>query len=792
MSSPAKDRPIAPLEMVLVWWVRIAVVVVLGVATANWVGWATGIETLTRGFASWPKMTPWTALLLAMLGLAILLQAGHRSPARVRVACGLAAVSGSLAAVFLAEYAVGASFGLDSFWFPDALDALQSSWPGRPNVDTALSVLLLALGVGLTHVNRRWVPGVWVITLLAALAPPLVILGAYLFQSLSLVGITRASGMGISTALAVPLLVLAVFSIRRDRNPLAWLLARPDGWTLVRMAAILTGPPLLIGLARQGFRYLGVREDVAWVYAISVSTVVIGVATFYLSQREQRLLIEKELLGRRGADAETRFRLLADNAVDVVAHVRGTRVDWISPSAESAFGWPLEQWVGADFSPLVHPDDLDRVASALRDVGRGNATVVRFRVLTAGAGYRWTEARGKPYIDADGVTDGMIFAVRVVDEQVRAQQQLQAEKERFESVVGRTPSAISVRDPQHRFTMVNDAFCELFGKGSPDEVIGRREDEILPPDVLERSRRALARLQAGESFVEEESITLGQQTISVLTQRFPLRNSLGVVTELVAIRTDITHRKRIEREAAERAKWQERIRAAIGEGRLLVYSQPIVDIATREPVEEELLVRLRAVGSDEVLPPSAFLPQCERHGLMPVIDRYMVDRAIELARRGRHVSVNITGQTIADVATMKAILGALTSAGPQVTDKIAFEITETTALASPATAKAFSVSMRDRGCRVALDDFGTGYGTFTELRHLALSALKIDLSFVQKMLEDREDERVVNTIVFVARTYGLTTIAEGVESQEVLERLAELGADRAQGYLFGKPKPIVA
>ncbi|MGB0437311.1 MAG: EAL domain-containing protein, partial [Mycobacterium sp.] len=105
-------------------------------------------------------------------------------------------------------------------------------------------------------------------------------------------------------------------------------------------------------------------------------------------------------------------------------------------------------------------------------------------------------------------------------------------------------------------------------------------------------------------------------------------------------------------------------------------------------------------------------------------------------------------------------------------------------------AKAFSMSMSGLGCRVALDDFGTGYGTFTELRHLDLCALKIDLTFVRDMLEDRDDERIVKTIVAVARTYGLTTIAEGIESVEVLERLAEMGVDRAQGYLFGRPAPV--
>ena len=277
-----------------------------------------------------------------------------------------------------------------------------------------------------------------------------------------------------------------------------------------------------------------------------------------------------------------------------------------------------------------------------------------------------------------------------------------------------------------------------------------------------------------------------------MTQRFPLPNAAGEITELVTIRTDITHRKKIEQEAAGVAKWQECIGAAIDDGRLLVYSQPIVDIMTREMVDEELLVRLRSNEADEILLPGKFIPQCERYGLMPMIDRYMVGRAVELAHTGRHVTVNITGQTIADAKAMSEILDALAVAGPEVTDKMIFEITETTALASPAKARAFSRNMRGLGCRVALDDFGTGYGTFTELRNLDLQVLKIDQSFVQAVLEDRADQRVVSAIVGVARAFGLTTVAEGVESEDVLEKLAQLGADHAQGYLFGKPTPIVA
>ncbi len=503
------------------------------------------------------------------------------------------------------------------------------------------------------------------------------------------------------------------------------------------------------------------------------------------------LLIEKEQISTERAEAEVRYRILADNAVDVIAHLRGREVVWISQSAETAFGWPLEQWIGSDFSARVRPDDVEPLVARLDAVTDDEPTVVRCRVCTADEGYRWVEFRCKPYIDAQGNPDGVLAAARIVDEQVEAEQQLKASLKRFEAVVANAPSAISVRDLSRRYTLVNDAFCQFFGEPSAAGVVGRREDEVLSPDVLERSRLAEARLLAGESLMEEESISRGPETLSVMTQRFPLRNSVGAIAELVTIRTDITHRRKVEREAAERALWAKGIEEAIGDGRLLVYSQPIVDIATRATVAEELLVRLRDANAGEILPPCGFLPECERYGLIPVIDRYMLEQAVRLARTGREVSVNITGQTIGDPVAMNQILHVLATAGPDVTGKIIFEITETMALTSPKVATMFSRGMRDLGCRVALDDFGTGYGAFTELRNLALDALKIDLSFVRNMLEDRDDERVVKTIVFVAQEYGLTTVAEGVETEALVEKLAELGVDRAQGYFFGKPKPVV-
>lgn len=607
----------------MAWWARAGVAVVLVVAGLNWVGWASGIDELTRILGSWPQMPPWTSALLALLGMAILLQSGRVSASAVGLGRGLAALTGVLAVLFLVEYLTGRSFGLDRMLFSEAVRDLPDDFPGcRPSPRVLLSILLLSFAVGLLRLDRRWARAAWLLCLVAALLMPVVTMLAHVFGAGSLKG-----GQAFPATVCVVLLVMATLLARPDRNPVAWLLARPDRWPLVRLVGILAGLPIVVGLSRLVFLVAGVRGDAVWVVSIAAGTIATGAAAFYVGQHEQRLLLDKE---------------------------------------------------------------------------------------------QQTSRRAK------------------------------SDRERFQTVLANAPSAISVRDRGHKYTVVNEAFCRLFGKKSVDDVVGRFEDQILPPEVVRCSRQAEDRILAGENFFEEESIQRGSEEISVMTQRFALRDSNGAVREMVTIRTDITHRKKALQELAERAMWEETISTAMDSGRLLVYSQPIVDVETRQQVAEELLVRLKSLGDEQIMLPDQFLPQCERHNLMPVIDRYMIERAIELAGAGRCVNVNIAGQTIANEEAMTEIFDRLTAAGPQVANNLIFEITETTAVASAELAKTFSLGMADRGCRVALDDFGTGYGSFTELRHLLLHSLKIDRTFVGNMLADRDDERVVNTIIFVA------------------------------------------
>jgi EAL domain-containing protein (putative c-di-GMP-specific phosphodiesterase class I) len=121
---------------------------------------------------------------------------------------------------------------------------------------------------------------------------------------------------------------------------------------------------------------------------------------------------------------------------------------------------------------------------------------------------------------------------------------------------------------------------------------------------------------------------------------------------------------------------------------------------------------------------------------------------------------------------------------------VTFEITETAAAENMRGARELVAELNGLGCAVALDDFGTGYGSFTYLRHLPVTQLKIDIEFIRGIDQDPTDRRVVESMVDVARNFAMTTVAEGVEDERTLELVREMGVDLAQGYYVGRPRPL--
>jgi EAL domain-containing protein (putative c-di-GMP-specific phosphodiesterase class I) len=218
-----------------------------------------------------------------------------------------------------------------------------------------------------------------------------------------------------------------------------------------------------------------------------------------------------------------------------------------------------------------------------------------------------------------------------------------------------------------------------------------------------------------------------------------------------------------------------------------MWAQPIVEIASGAGRFEELLLRMRWDG-DAVLP-GRFLPAAAQHGLMPQIDRWVLGQAIALARGGRAVTLNLSSQAFVDFELLAEVEIQLDFAAidPAL---LMFEVTETSVIEDHERACRFMTRLHDSGCMVALDDFGAGYSGFTYLKNLPIDFLKIDREFVRDLARNDASHHVVEAIVSLGRNFGHRTIAEGVESNEVLQVLSDLGVQYAQGYFLGKPAPV--
>jgi EAL domain-containing protein (putative c-di-GMP-specific phosphodiesterase class I) len=276
----------------------------------------------------------------------------------------------------------------------------------------------------------------------------------------------------------------------------------------------------------------------------------------------------------------------------------------------------------------------------------------------------------------------------------------------------------------------------------------------------------------------------------LLRTRFPLCDENGEIQGVCTTSTDITERRLEEHVKRERLQCSELIYSALAQDRFLLFAQPIVPLASRQPDTVELLIRMRTRrGGDELLAPAMFLPAAERFDLITTIDEWVIDQAVEVAATGRRVTVNISAKTISDKEEVNRIedIVARSQAAPE---NLVFEVTETAVADNLDEAHGFAVRMRKLGCAIALDDFGVGHGSFTYLRHVPVDYLKIDMQFVRNLTTSLDDRQIVEAIIGVARQYGIETIAEGVEDQATLVELRRLGIDYGQGFWLGRPEPL--
>ncbi len=312
----------------------------------------------------------------------------------------------------------------------------------------------------------------------------------------------------------------------------------------------------------------------------------------------------------------------------------------------------------------------------------------------------------------------------------------------------------------------------------------------LEPAVLQACRENRVIRVDGDVFIRRDGSEL-----PVAYTVTPLRT--GASLEGCAVEfEDITQRRAVSArlEGELRAlTWMQRLQDALTEQNFVLYAQPIIDLSMGGTVQRELLLRMQFAahgsGGPELVLPAAFLPVAERYGFIADIDRWVIDRAAELAATGASVEINVSARSISDSGLAAHIRSALARSGADPS-RLVFEITETALISDTRAARGFVAQLHELGCELALDDFGTGYGSFTYLKQMPIDYLKIDIEFVRDLPHDPASRKVVQAIVNVAQGFAMSTIAEGVEDARTLELLREIGVDRAQGFHLGRPTPL--
>ena len=233
---------------------------------------------------------------------------------------------------------------------------------------------------------------------------------------------------------------------------------------------------------------------------------------------------------------------------------------------------------------------------------------------------------------------------------------------------------------------------------------------------------------------------------------------------------------------------------AIAKNELRLYYQPILDLTTGSLRSFEALVRWQH-PTRGLVPPLDFIPVAEQSGLIVALTEWVLDEALRQSREWADqavrfpVSVNIGAKTLAVSADLAGLVDRLLTKHGVTAASLCLEVTETDVMTDPAHAATVLGQFKELGVRVEMDDFGTGYSSLAYLQKLPVDGVKIDRSFVSSLLDLDHTSAIVRAAIELSHALGLDAVAEGVETEAVLQVLKEMGCDAAQGYLISRPMP---
>ncbi|MGM9485319.1 EAL domain-containing protein [Roseateles sp. NT4] len=528
------------------------------------------------------------------------------------------------------------------------------------------------------------------------------------------------------------------------------------------------------------------------------------------------------------------------------------RVTWLNPVAQRLTGWSAVEARGQP-SSLVFLPQREESGEPLGDpvqrclaTGRPTRLPAGAMLLSRDGELRAVDDSVAPIRDAEGRVLGAVLVFRDVTQQRRQFDEIRwrashdgltglVNRVEFGQRLARTLERAKRDDSHHallafdldRFKLVND-HC---GHAAGDEVL-REVARRLEAGV--RGRDTVARL-GGDEFAAilencslDEALHVAQKLCDAMDQyryvhgeqRFRIGTSIGVApldgrwpdadaamreADACCMIAKEQGRNRVQVWAPDDAtlrahqsehRWATRLQQALDEDRFELDLQRVMPAQGEDDggLRGELLVRLRERDGSRVMP-GAFMPAAERFHFAPRLDRWVLRQAVALLKREGEprfaaLSINVSALTLQDAAYHQEARALLTELGPVRARSLCLEITETAVITQLGEAVRFIQQMRALGARIALDDFGAGASSYSYLKALPVDLLKIDGQFVRALLTDPLDQVAVRSFVDVAQTLGLTTVAECVETPEVLLELVRMGVGEVQGFLLHRPQPL--
>jgi diguanylate cyclase (GGDEF)-like protein/PAS domain S-box-containing protein len=537
-------------------------------------------------------------------------------------------------------------------------------------------------------------------------------------------------------------------------------------------------------------------------------------------------------------------------ATDVEGHIT-----YINPAAERVTATTADQAAGKTLEEIVGlVDETDRrlLSDPVRHALSSGAAVTLGRrallISRADAGEHSIELSATPMRTAAGEQVGAVVLLHDVSEQrgLARQMSYQATHDALTGLVNRREFERRLEEAietGHRgngqhvlcyldldgFKGVNDTSGHLAGDSMLREVAKLLRDAVRDSDTvgrlggdefgmllvgcpLEKARQIaddVCRAVADHRFVWRDRIfnigvSLGLVEISresgTLEELLTAADSACYVAKKQGSGRVAVYSARDEALARHTGEiqWLQKLQSALKESRFQLFYQPIVPAhgTGGGGPAMEVLIRLQEEDGKQ-LPPADFLRAAERHRLMSLVDRWVVQTTLAALGRGaivvaddRCVAINVSGQTLADSQFLEFVVECLDSTGVAPA-QVCFEISETAVVASLEHARRFVGVLHGMGCQFALDDFGSGVGSFSNLKSLPMDYLKIDGSFIRNLGRDTVNQAMVTAMIKLARTLNFKVIAEQVEDAAALDAARRMGVDFVQGYAIARPAPLL-